>query len=551
MKSRIPHATRAWAIGAAFAGAFLFPAAAHADDAKGTPPSARASRHALIIGIGEYLSPTIPSLNGIKHDMESAATMAGTMSIPKENIRFLRDHDATAARIEYEIAELNKRIQPGDRVFLYYSGHGSRWYDESIKKDGCVEALLASDSKPLTNQKIAAMLRPISDKTDKLFVFYDACHSGGVVDKPLMTRAWRQEGKTLTPKFSPVGVPAQCATPANIRTRSFSDQAQRLGGLPQNIVQISSSRQDEISFDDETSGGLATQAWRDCMLGEARDLDRSGAISVEEISACAQSRLDSRFAENAQYAAPHITIGGNKSFIPNLFASPAPVQLAQAAATTASTTQLKPTTTQVAPTQAISSTSQSASTTQVAAPALPKPPASAALSDIYEQRDARRKVLLKVHNSPLKIGKDVLDLSVNSSHDGYMYLVLLGSDNKSFYLLFPNDLDKSNAIKAGETLKLPRKNWQITAQGPAGTDKMLVVISESPRALSLLGQGKSGPFLSALTDAKGRANLQWLLGTSINQASSDCSHGGQERNSALAQKCSDAFGAALADIVEK
>ena len=36
----------------------------------------------------------------------------------------------------------------------------------------------------------------------------------------------------------------------------------------------------------------------------------------------------------------------------------------------------------------------------------------------------------------------------------------------SFYLLYPNGLDKDNRIKARTPLKLPRPSWQLTAQGP-------------------------------------------------------------------------------------
>ena len=39
-------------------------------------PAARNTRHALVIGIGEYLDPNVPALKGIPHDMLSAQRMA-------------------------------------------------------------------------------------------------------------------------------------------------------------------------------------------------------------------------------------------------------------------------------------------------------------------------------------------------------------------------------------------------------------------------------------------------------------------------------------------
>jgi len=60
----------------------------------------KASRHALIIGIGEYSSQGITSLKGVKNDMQSAQLIAQTMSIPDENIRYLRDEQATQLRFD-------------------------------------------------------------------------------------------------------------------------------------------------------------------------------------------------------------------------------------------------------------------------------------------------------------------------------------------------------------------------------------------------------------------------------------------------------------------
>lgn len=56
----------------------------------------------------------------------------------------------------------------------------------------------------------------------------------------------------------------------------------------------------------------------------------------------------------------------------------------------------------------------------------------ATLKDIEQQRNPKRLVEVQVSKSTLKIGKDSLDLSIKSSHDGYLYLILLGSDSKAF-----------------------------------------------------------------------------------------------------------------------
>jgi hypothetical protein len=487
------------AVLSALLGALPVPGAVQAA-APAAQAQARASRHALIIAVGEYLNPAIPTLRGIGYDVESATRMAVAMQVPEQNIRVLRDLDATAANIEREIAALNARTQPGDRVFFYFSGHGSRWSEPAASGAAgnmCVEALLPTDGAPLTNEHLAGLLKPIADKTDKLFVFYDACHSGGIAGQPLaLSRSLASGSGGLRAKFSPAGAPDQCSRPTNIQTRAFTPEALRQGGLPENIVQISSSRPDEVSFDDDDGGGIATQAWRDCMLGDSRDLDGSGQVSVAELAACAQGRIDKRFANSTQFKPQHVTLGGNQKFVPGWFAG----------------------------------------SFDNAAPAGGP---GAAFDDILAQRDPRRKVTLEPASERLAIGKDRLDLSVTSSHAGYLYLVLLGSDQHSFYLLFPNDMDGNNAIRAGETLRLPRPAWRITAQGPAGTDRLLAVVAASPRKLSMLGTGRAGPFLQSLTDANGRSTLSWIMGTA------DCRAG-----TGANATCSDAYGAARADVLE-
>ncbi|MEY4364033.1 MAG: hypothetical protein RLZZ24_1385, partial [Pseudomonadota bacterium] len=277
----------------------------------------KASRHALIIGIGQYAASGIMTLKGVNRDMESAKSIAQTMSIPEENITYLRDQQATADEIRKAVQDLNARVRNGDRVFVYYSGHGTRWVDPNDSTH-CTEGLLSSDGQALSNSEVSDLLSPIASKTDKLFVFYDACHSGGIVGQPLRTRSLNTSaGLSLTPKFSASLSPEACAKPSNLRTRSLSSELSNKGAFPENVVSIAASRPDEVSFDDAKTGGLATVAWRDCMQGKAKDLDGNGVLTVEEITSCAQNTLDKTLTQFPDILGQHMTIGGNKAFIPS------------------------------------------------------------------------------------------------------------------------------------------------------------------------------------------------------------------------------------------
>ena len=282
----------------------------------------KASRHALIIGIGEYSLPGVSALKGVSKDMSSAKDIALAMSVPESNIHYLRDKDATAQRIREALQSMNDRVQPGDRVFIYYSGHGTRWVDSQVDANACTEGLLASDGVALTNRQVSDLITPIANKTDKLMVFYDACHSGGVANQPMKTRSLKLGGETLSPKFVAQVSPELCATPTNMKTRSLTGELSKTSTPPppKNMVYIAASRADEVSFDNPNRGGLATTAWRECMMGKAKDTDSSGALSVEEIASCAQSEISKMLANSPDILGQNMTIAGNRDFVPSYFA---------------------------------------------------------------------------------------------------------------------------------------------------------------------------------------------------------------------------------------
>ena len=805
---------------------------------------ARASRHALIIGVGEYSRPGISSLKGVKHDIKSAAQIARTMGVAPENITYLRDTDATAQNIRLAFRSMEKRMRQGDRVFVYYSGHGTRWIDTSFDSNACTEGLLATDGQALTNREISRLLMPISRKAEKLMVFYDACHSGGLANQPLRTRSLATSGGQLMPKFAGEVSPERCATPSNMKTRSLSGELGRMGAVPSNTVFIAASRPDEVSFDDPRSGGLATVAWRDCLLGKAADLDGSGAITVDETTQCAQIGLDERLQGQPDILGQKMTIGGNRQFVigaPGASASEAQlaeqrlaaaraqeeqerekekerqrvaaqqaVELAraealaqekerervaaeQAAAQALARARLEAeqaaaaakakaeaerlrlaaealaqekerervaaeqaaaqalaaaeaqaqaekdrlaaqalaqaqerqrvaaqqvlemakaqeeakekaeqerleaamqaqaeararlaaeqaaaaakakaeaerarllaealaqekererVTAEQAAAQALAAAEAQAqaekdrlvaqalaqeqerervaaqqalelakaqeeakekaeqerievamqaqalakeqqaqqqeqerleaalqATTQGTAappptnsnvttlasvddgaismqPALPLPATTQAkpaalLVEMFQQRDATRVLSVEANQKILKIDKDPLELTITSPTDGYLYVALAGSDQESLYLLFPNQIDANNQIKANVPVKLPRRSWRIVAGGPKGTDTVLVIVTDSPRDLSQLDGEDAGPFVMPLQTREGRSQLQALIGASGNADQQVCQTGGKTRNLKVQIVCSDAYAAKLIEFEER
>jgi hypothetical protein len=505
----------------------------------------KASRHALIIGVGEYKVSGVMSLKGVPNDVQSAKQMAMAMSIPEDNITYLRDYQATADQIRQAIQDLNARVRPGDRVFVYYSGHGTRWVDPKGNPDHCTEGLLSTDGQAITNTEVGELLSPIANKTDKLMVFYDACHSGGIASQPLRTRNLGASAGLLTPKFVGALSSEACAKPTNMKTRALSSELGAKGILPENIVSIAASRPDEVSFDDAKSGGLATVAWRDCMMGKAKDLDQSGSVSVGEITRCAQDSLNQKLAQYPDILGQHMTIGGNKEFIPAFqVASAAPVSLPESAPATAPATTPS-VTPSVPPSQPAVSLvpSEPAPSTQAVQP-------GQLLAQIHAQRDASRVLTVSAQPSVMRIQQDPLRLKIQSPRSGYLYIALAGSDQKSLYLLFPNSLDGDNYVQANQTIELPRTGWRVTAGGPKGVNTVLVMVADSPRHVAQLAGQKMGPFVKPLLSPEGKSQLNALLGQSENSDQLVCQQGGRSRNLSVETVCSDAFASALILVEE-
>ncbi|NBY71025.1 MAG: DUF4384 domain-containing protein [Betaproteobacteria bacterium] len=505
------------------------------------------NRTALIIGIGEYGYSGVPSLSGVTYDMTSAQRIAAAMGIPEKNIKTLVNAQATKENILKTLKELGSNTQPGARAFVYFSGHGTRYPDPA--SGGCIEGLLTYEGQTITNKELASASQQLHQNADKLITLMDACHSGGVANT-FTTRS--SSLNVFKPKFflKADASANMCSQPSNMRTRGFVNETTRLGALQENVVHITSSRPDEVSFDEPGKGGLATQGLRDCLLGQAQDTDGSGAVNLTEIEQCAQNFVDNKLKNVPGLAPHHITVKGNRNLIPVIAPPPVPVmavapapasvpapppETVPSSSAVVAVIQPNATTTAVPAVQAVSPPSATpevptAATRPETEPARPAPAivrpslaSLATLKDIEQQRNPKRKVEVKLTKPALKIGKDLLDLSIQSSHEGYVYLVLLGSDSKSFYLLYPNGLDQNNKILAGQSLRIPKPEWQIKSAGPVGTNHMLVMVSDSPRKLDSLvmaAPSASEPFTYALNNFEGRSALiRFLTSSGANGAS--------------------------------
>ena len=105
--------------------AFVTAASAATKDIQGGPIFYRNS-WALVVGINRYKDPKIPRLKYAEADARAVKERLVQVGFPERNIRSLLGHEATREAILMALEEdLNPRMERGDRLFIYFSGHGA------------------------------------------------------------------------------------------------------------------------------------------------------------------------------------------------------------------------------------------------------------------------------------------------------------------------------------------------------------------------------------------------------------------------------------------
>lgn len=163
------------------------------------------SDHVLLIGIDDYRDAP---LGGCVNDIDAVQRilLGPRLGIAADRIRRLASpapgstHDsgvaeqpATLANIAGALEQLaSDRVQPGDRVFIYYAGHGTR---VAVGNRGRVfhrEALVAADHDParpgsgmLYDFDLNRLLTQIVDRTTRITFVLDCCYSGSVTRSAL------------------------------------------------------------------------------------------------------------------------------------------------------------------------------------------------------------------------------------------------------------------------------------------------------------------------------------------------------------------------------
>jgi hypothetical protein len=280
---------------------------------------AHAENHALLIGIGNYRQRT---LEGPAYDVQALSKLLSEhYNFKRKNVHTLVNQEAGKSRILEELQRLTRITRPGDRVFIYYSGHGTSRRDEllALPLPHGSGALVPADFKGDSNQSIEEQmsqliigkrdLRPILaqlDRDRKVLVVFDTCFSGNTV------RGIGNRKSGAVSRYLPLG------------SRSVFSEEQQIGSFAENLkadepypyqntFYISASTENETAKDirkdllylfptiDGNPHGVLTDSLLRVLAGQTPvDTNNDGSWSQIELYKALRSEVQRRFKQTPQ-----------------------------------------------------------------------------------------------------------------------------------------------------------------------------------------------------------------------------------------------------------
>lgn len=482
--------------------------------ASGLTAPVLATNRALIMGISNYVG--IQPLLGVPKDISTAQSIARSMGVLPKDMVVVDEKNLTLSGMRNTLRSFTASVQPGDRVFIYFSGHGSSFAADG-NKNSCDQGIVTLDRATLKKQEFHSLLDPIKNVVAKLVVFLDTCFSGGVVatgkgkERVIPTNGPQAKFLDLKAAGQSTG---DCAEPINVAKalRAFN-QLQLVEGT-NNFYLLGAAAPNEAAIDGGAArGSYATSALMQCIdMGGKIDRNKDGIVSFDEAKDCAQQLVSEwvRTESGGLFSQQTLTSGAGpgSGFIPVAFSADLPSGTSASAGLPADMTKF--------------------------------------LQSLRAGADPAQRVTVTSPISPYRIGRDYLNLRVTSSASGYLTLLIAGTDGNLLKLL-PNGLDSDQKIEANVPLQIPRTHWRLPSNGPAGKNLLLALVSGSPDQFGNLGIAPVG---SPYSTMQGTAMTAKDIIERTLQPVPGCATQPNRAFGIEPNPCGTRYGAALLDIVE-
>ncbi len=492
-----------------------------------TTSPAEAGQKALLIGIGAY--ENIQPLVGPPRDLVRMENFLKThMGYRTDEIAVLKDGQATRKNLLRTMNNwLVRSTKPGDKVFIYYSGHGSQLPDDNgDEKDGLDETLspinTTKDGKnQITDDEFGAILAKMSDRD--LTVIIDSCHSGtisrGVASASAANSSDR--ARTFIPDLTTrSGGPTKDQVKAHRGEASFLRSSDKL-----RIWSAASANQ--FSWD-TLNGGVFTRNFINGVGKKLADKNKHGTVTHAELITYLRTEAADYCKTNARCS--------QLGFTPTLETHPsalarAIVPVAAESGSDASSAEAKPDTSAESKPETTAS-APDASTTPSPEDLKEAISAAAAATDVLVQSNDA-EVHIELSTGPkIHLGQE-FRISVTTKKPGALILLDINANGEVTQLI-PNDImsqhGRSREIVPGRRITIPDDyyGFAFAAGKPVGRGKLLAIVTEDDvdvekllsvnRAIAVVPNGEE--FVTELAsnllsvhqgDEKNRA-VRWSLG---------------------------------------
>ena len=397
---------------------------------------ADAGQKALLIGAGEY--PYLPKkwqLAGPRNDVRLMNDfLVQEWGFSESDLRVILDKAATKQGMLDALGVwLPEATRPGDRVVIYYSGHGSRVPDENDdERDGMDETFVPTDfgrngkraEDMLLDDELANMLNRLSDR--HVLLIADSCYSGTV------TKNLYAGSTNAKPRYLPFGT----ATKGLVRDEEPISEDVNIH------LTLSAALPDQLAWEMDKSG-VFTKFFIEALTDMRADLNRNGSLTTAELMNYVKPRTESwchqvpKCRERREGFTPNLD-PKNETFVLQPVTPGGPSVVAQEDA--------------------------------------------GAISDILP---ALGEDTIDIDIRPgnrLEIG-DIVSITVTSTTDGHLTLFDRNAKNE-LTLLFPTEKDFKHGISdkiwAHRPLIVPDKlhRFKITAQEPAGPGEAIAIVTK-------------------------------------------------------------------------
>jgi len=441
------------------------------------PLEARAEDRALLIGIGTYENlPEDMFLHGPKNDVKAIqALLTGTLSFKPEAIRVLTDEKASRQAMLSSMDEwLVAGTVPGDRVYLYFSGHGLQVKDVSgDEEDGMDEAISTYDIKAddtdwtnvILDDDLEAVLEKLKGRAVTLVI--DACHSG-TISRSLSTEAVSGlKGARYLPRPFAQAAKQKATRGLRIDLGVIDKPAELTAG---GVTAWSAAAPYQVAWDDvrlpiEDRHGVFTSAYIAGYTPTESDGNGNGLVSNAELFeyVTKKSKEYCSAQENCDNLDPQLE--SVPDALGTSVAKPEPYKAEQ---TATDQPQNKP---EDKPEPVYLQAKVEAGV----APAYVDADPVAAIGDIVGKVDTG-DVTVSLDTGPMLKKGQAFKISVISQYDGNLVLLDVNKEGVATQI-FPNDMAKKiTPLSAGSTLTIPDDYYGFDFEADGSGENMLVAI---------------------------------------------------------------------------